>query len=60
MPRTGAPHIPESLGPGSRGQLPARIGVTGRRPGPRPTAGRAERGGRLPRPPAVRLWRWRR
>jgi len=32
----------------------------GRRPGPRPTAGRAERGGRSLRPLAMRRWRWRR
>jgi len=32
----------------------------GWRPGPRPAAGRTERGGRVPHSPAVGLWRWRR
>jgi len=60
MPPQGLHISPSPWDLGVEGNSQRGIGVKGRRPGPRPTAGRAERGGRSPRPLAVRLWRWRR
>jgi len=64
-PQGDAPHRGPHISPspwelGVEGNSQRGIGVMGRRPGPRPTAGRAERGGRLPHPLAMMRWRWRR